>query len=108
MELKTVGLKSGVLNPPVFNKDVEQPKEPESLRDYFPYIGRELGMVAKTYKKSNKKTVDEIDERDEFLKYLGNLMGYCSQIFQHLKVSEMEILEQIIYNNTIRTHQGKI
>jgi NTP pyrophosphatase (non-canonical NTP hydrolase) len=92
----------------IINKDVEQPKNKGSILDYLPYVGKELGLFAKAYNKSNKQTVDEIDRREEFIQRIGNIMGYCSEMFSFIHVDEMDVLENIISNNTTRTHHGKI
>ncbi len=92
----------------VLNPKVESPNNPTSLENFFPYVGREIGMVAKTYKKSNKQPVDKIDNQDQFRTHLGNLMGYCSLMFDYVKAEEISVLEEIIRNNEQRTHQGKI
>jgi len=92
----------------VINPKISIPKPVASLESFFPYVGRELGMFAKTYKKSNKQSVDEINNRDLFRIHLGNLMGYFSGMFGCVKADEIPVLELIITNNIERAHQGKI
>jgi hypothetical protein len=93
-----------------FNSDetitlVSEP--PESLAGYALHTGREVGMLAKTYKRSNKKPVNEIDQREEFALHIGRLMGVCSSMFTFIGENEMQVLEQIITANETRTHQGQ-
>ena len=92
----------------VLNPKVESPNNPTSLENFFPYIGREVGMIAKTFKKSNKQAVDEINNRDQFRNHIGNLMGYCSMMFDYVHTDGISVLEEIIGNNERRTHQGQI
>jgi NTP pyrophosphatase (non-canonical NTP hydrolase) len=92
----------------IIHKDIQKPERIKSLLDYVPYLGRELGLVAKTYKKSNKKFVDEINMREDFIHHIGNIMGYCSEMFDYINVDENDTLIKIISANTTRTHQGKI
>lgn len=92
----------------IYNPNIKLPKNPSSIKTYIPFIGRELGMIAKTYKKSNKQKVKLINKLDEFKLHTGNLMGYCSHIFKFININEDSILEKIVTNNKIRTHQGKI
>ncbi len=81
---------------------------PRPIQDYFPYVSRWLGKFANAYKKSNKELVDKIDRREEFHTALGNLIGYCSKMFEVLKADEFSVLEQIVKNNETRTHEGQI
>lgn len=81
---------------------------PISLENYFPFVARELGLLAKIYKKSNKEPVGMIDHREEFKTTLGNLLGYCSKMFQIVNANEFSVLEEIVRNNETRTHEGKI
>lgn len=92
----------------VINLSVETPSRPTSLEDFFIYVGREIGMVAKTFKRSNKQVVDKINNRDQFRTHVGNLLGYCSLMFEYAKVDGLAVLEEIVRNNEKRTHQGKI
>ena len=78
------------------------------IDSYFPFAGRELGRLANAYKKSNKEPVGEIDRRDEFRTTIGNLMGYCSKMFEVLEADEFSVLEAIVKNNETRTHEGQI
>lgn len=91
----------------VINRCIQLPIK-NDLASYICYFGREIGMLAKTYKKSNKKLVDEIDRREDFLKHIGNVMGYCDQAFRCINQDPVCVLELIIKNNASRTHQGKI
>ena len=79
----------------VLNLKVESPNNPSSLENFFPYVGREVGMIAKTFKKSNKQPIDDINNRDQFRTHVGNLMGYCSLMFDYVKVDETSVLEEI-------------
>jgi hypothetical protein len=81
---------------------------PPQISDYLPFAGRELGRIANAYKKSNKESVDRINRREEFRAAIGNLMGYCSEMFDVLKVEELSVLKQIVQNNETRTHDGQI
>lgn len=65
-------------------------------------------MLAKTYKTSNKQLVESIDKKDEFKKYLGNLIEYCDKMFEFENVNGNSILENIVSNNEHRTHNGQI
>lgn len=78
------------------------------MQDYLPYFGREVGRIAKTYKKSNKQPANQLDRKEEFKTQIGDLMGYCSKLFHHLQVDESSVLEQIVAANESRTHQGQI
>jgi len=92
----------------VLNSKVESPNNPASLEYFFPYVGREVGMIAKTFKKSNKQAVEKINNKDQFRTHLGNLMGYLSMMFDYVKEDDFSVLEEIIRNNEQRTHQGNI
>ncbi len=92
----------------VWNQKVKLPSNASTIKDYLPYVGREMGWLNKTYKKSNKLEVDFFDQRAFFQLNLGNLMGYCSKMFEVLNVEEFSVLEQIVKNNETRTHQGQI
>ena len=88
--------------------NIQLPSNPTSLQDYIPYVGKEIGMIAKTYKRSNKQEVELINNRDEFKLHIGNLLGYCNNMFKFIEVDKNSILENIVSNNKTRTHQGKI
>ncbi len=90
------------------NKTVPTPTNPASLENFLPYLGREVGMIAKTFKKSNKKAVEEIDNQDQFRTHIGNLMGYCTLLFKYTSEDENFVLENIVLNNERRIHHGKI
>ncbi len=92
----------------VINAKVEYAEKPFNKLEYIPYIGRELGFFSKTLKKSNKKTVQEIDLKGDFRKHLGNLMGYCMDLFDHCRVDGKTVLEQIVIANEKRTHEGQM
>lgn len=91
----------------IISDDVRS-QENQTLGDYLPYVGREIGMIAKTFKKSNKKAVREIDNRIQFQMHTGKLMWYCSSMFDCLGVDKSSVLEKIVKDNASRTHQGKI
>jgi NTP pyrophosphatase (non-canonical NTP hydrolase) len=91
----------------VIKKDVPYiPEEPSSSQGHLPYIVREIGMIAKNYKKSNKFPIDRLNKQSEFQEHIGNLMGYCHNFFSFIKVDEMHVLEDIISRNEGRTHEG--
>lgn len=92
----------------IINSKVTSPENPTSLENYLPYVGREVGMIAKTFKKSNKLTVDEINNKEQFKTHIGNLMGYCSRMFDYVKVDSISVLEEIVRTNETREHRGKI
>lgn len=92
----------------IWARKVKLPRDTSVIGGYLPYVGRELGWLNKNYKRSNKREVDEINCRDFFNLHLGNLMGYCSEMFEVLKVEEFSVLEQIVKNNETRTHEGQI
>ncbi len=82
----------------------------ERTNNPLPYLVRDLGMMAKTYKKSNRKPVNEIDKREEFMKYTGNLMRYCERAY-HLLDQEKEFIQvvgEIIENNKKRVYVKKV
>lgn len=87
---------------------LNQPPGPKSLAESLPYMGMELGMIAKTFKKSNKQQVDGIDNKDLFRIHIGNLMGYCIGASEQVKSDIKYVLETIVKNNEGRTHGGKI
>ena len=88
--------------------DVQHPVRRENIINYVPYVARELGFIAKAYKKSNKLAVDSLDNRDLFMEHIGKLMGYCDAMFEVVQASGVSVLESIIHNNRTRTHQGKM
>ncbi|MBW2996980.1 hypothetical protein KY349_01425 [Candidatus Woesearchaeota archaeon] len=92
----------------IMNREPSFKKHPQSAGDYLPYIGREVGRIAKAYKKSNKEPVQSIDRRDDFKTHIGNLMGYCMYAFEGIAVLPLATLEHIIQNNEVRTHEGQI
>ena len=67
------------------------------MNDYIRYVGREIGMLAKIWKKCNKEPVDKLDRREEFMKHTGNLLGYCSAMFNFIREDEFSVLERIIF-----------
>ena len=92
----------------IIDRNPPQPENLHSLLDYIPYVGSELGLLAKTYKKSNQKQVDELDRQEEFLEHIGIMMGYCHVMFTFINENEMSVLESIVSNNAVRTHQGHL
>jgi NTP pyrophosphatase (non-canonical NTP hydrolase) len=68
----------------------------------------ELGELAKAYKKSNKKTAREINNKDEIIDAIGDLMIYCLGLCEMLGVNSEEVLKKIVENNKKRTHTGYI
>lgn len=92
----------------IHNHNVEKPANPTSVLEYLPYLLREVGMFAKTYKKSNKLEVSQLDKRENFKVYLGNMIGCCDNMFKFLKVDGVSELEKIVLNNKTRTHSGQI
>ncbi len=92
----------------ISNHEIKLSNNPTSLQDYIPYLGKEIGMIAKTYKHSNKQEVESIDKLDEFKLYIGNLINYCDNLFNLIKVDGNIVIENIISNNKTRTHQGQI
>ena len=93
-----------------FNSDetINHVSEPPKVLAYYAlHIGMEVGMLAKTYKCSNKKSVGEIDKRSEFAAHIGRLMGFCSSMFTFIGVDEIQSIEQIITANETRTHHGQ-
>lgn len=95
----------GVIHENEMEELIEIPLE---INDYFPFVARWLGKFSNAYKKSNKELVDRIDRREEFHTALGNLIGYCSKMFEVLKADEFSVLESIVKNNETRTHEGQI
>ncbi len=79
-----------------------------SISEYIPYVGKSLGLLTKTFKKSNQKEVQEIDRVEEFKTYVGNLLGYCENMFVCVEKNAVSVLEQIINQNEKRTHEGQI
>lgn len=92
----------------IIKKDLAMPEHTDSLENFIPYAGKEVGLLAKTLKKSNKLPVNEINYREQFQDHVGNLMGYCQMMFDYVKVDSSSVLEGIITNNRTRTHQGKM
>jgi NTP pyrophosphatase (non-canonical NTP hydrolase) len=92
----------------IINKSIEQPERKDFLQDYFPYVGRELGMLAKKYRRAQKTSIDDISNKDELVAILGKLMGYCNLMFRYVKADEMKVLEEIITNNAARNNQIRI
>ncbi len=86
---------------------IQQIVAPQTLANYALHAGKEVGMLAKTYKRSNKKPVNEIDKREEFTAHIGRLMGVCSSMFRFIGADETQVLEQIITANETRTHHGQ-
>lgn len=66
----------------------------------------ELGELARAYKKSNKKAVQEINKKDEIIDAIGDLMVYCLGLCEMLGVDSKKILEKIVENNKNRNHSG--
>ncbi len=75
--------------------------------EYF-FIGKEIGMLAKTYKQSNKRVVSEIDQKDVFVKHIGNLVMHCITALRLASQDPVKVLEQIINTNETRTHKGQM
>lgn len=93
----------------IVNRSVMQPPfDSAQLTDYLPYASKELGMLAKTYKQSNKEPVKQINLQDDFKLHLGNLMGYCRTMFDLVGADELSELEKIITHNKTRTHAGHL
>jgi len=68
----------------------------------------ELGELAKSFKKSDKKTAKEISNKDEMADAIGDLMVYCIGLCEMLGLNAEEVLEKIVENNKKRAHSGKI
>ncbi|MBI4919523.1 hypothetical protein HY837_06325 [archaeon] len=92
--------------------EVYEGSKADQTNNPLPHIVRELGMIAKTYKKSNKQQVKDIDKREEFKKYTGNLMHYCELVYKMLDEKQekefIQVVEEIIENNKKRVYQKKI
>ncbi|PIN81250.1 hypothetical protein COV11_02300 [Candidatus Woesearchaeota archaeon CG10_big_fil_rev_8_21_14_0_10_30_7] len=90
--------------------EVYQNAQIKQVKNHFYAISSELGKIANTYKKSNKQPVWNIDKTHNFKEHIGNLMKYCESAYLILKQEKsfVQVLEKIIKNNEVRTHQGKI
>ncbi len=87
----------------IMNRNVEGA---DSLESHILYISREIGRIAKNYKKSNKKLIPDIDRKDEFVTSIGSLLGYCENALQFLDVNPVSVVETIVLNNKSRSHEG--
>lgn len=92
----------------ILNLGAENPQQVSSLKDYIPYVGKEIGLMAKIYKKSDKKIASEIDKKSDIIDCVGNLMFYLASMFEFIRVDKFAALEQIIKNNELRKHYGSI
>ena len=92
----------------IHNFNTQLPDNLASLPNYILYVGKEIGMIAKTYKKSNKQEIKLINKLDEFRLHLGNLIGYCDNTFKFMGIDGISVLESIVSNNKTRTHQGQV
>ncbi len=92
----------------IVNKDPSFKASPQTAADCMPYIGRSIGRIAKTYKKSNKRPVATIDLRDDFKTHIGDLMGYCLTALAVIDVDPYPALERIVKDNYVREHEGQI
>ncbi len=92
----------------ISNRSILRPSRLEYLIDYLPYASMEVGLLAKTYKKSNQKEVGQINLHEDFRQHLGNLIGYCRAMFRFIGADEISVLEKIITNNKTRTHTGSL
>ncbi|MEK6874367.1 MAG: hypothetical protein AABX52_01305 [Nanoarchaeota archaeon] len=92
----------------IINKKPIYELEPANFQEHIPYLGRAIGRLAKNFKKSNKKLLPELNRRDEFETYIGDLLGYCAKALELVGDNHLVVLEKIILNNTIRTHTGQI
>lgn len=68
----------------------------------------ELGELARAYKNSDKKPAREISNKPEIVDAIGDLMVYCLGLSEMMGISAQETIEEIIENNTQRTHTGHL
>ena len=68
----------------------------------------ELGELATAYKRSNKKSASEIDNRATIIDAITDLTIYCLGLFEMLNVDSTEVLKEVIDRNITRTHKGQI
>lgn len=69
-------------------------------------MAEELGELAKAYKKSDKKPIGEINNREEIIDAIGDLMVYCLGLCEMLGVDATEVISSIVNNNKTRSHSG--
>lgn len=92
----------------IINNNPEYKIKPTNIQEHIPYLGRAIGRIANNFKNSNKKLVSEIDKKDEFKNYIGDLLGYCAKALESIGENHLSVLESIIDNNTKRTHTGHL
>jgi NTP pyrophosphatase (non-canonical NTP hydrolase) len=92
----------------IIPETIKTPEKIHSLHDYFPYTQKEIGMLNKTYKKSNKKKVANIDRKEDFKKHLGHLMKYCLLMLDYVQADAYAVLENIVEENKKREHHGRV
>ena len=56
-------------------------------------------MSYKAFKKSNKKSAKEINNKEDILDAIGDLMAYCLGLCEMLEIDSEELLKNIIENN---------
>ena len=91
----------------VANRHVESPARP-TFEGYIPCLGKEIGLMARKYRRSNKKAIGEIDCDEQVMGHVGNIIGYCSKLFSVMNEDEKKVLEEIVEKNSKRTGQVRI
>ena len=66
----------------------------------------ELGELANAYKRSDKKPVPDISEKDDMVDAIGDLMVYCLGLCEMLQVDSEDVLRDIVELNRTRSHEG--
>ena len=92
----------------IVNANPEYKQKPTQLLEHLPYLVKSIGSIAKTFKKSNKELLPNLNHQEKFQTNIGNLLGYCIKAIEFTGETYKSVLESIIENNTTRTHQGKI
>lgn len=72
------------------------------------YLAMEIGLLAKTYRRSNRAQASEFDRQAEFRTRIGLLLGYCRDAFTRLGEDESAVLESIVRHNEERTAQVRL
>jgi NTP pyrophosphatase (non-canonical NTP hydrolase) len=68
------------------------------------WIAEELGELARAYKRSNRKPVSEIDNREEMMDAVGDIMVYCFGLCEMFGVDSDDLLGTIVAANENRKY----
>ncbi len=92
----------------VYQNKVEKGFNVTDVAKEIVLIVEELGELARAYKKSDKKPVPGISNKDEILDAVGDMMVYCLGLCEMLGADSEKLLAKIVENNRKRTYTNYV